>query len=497
MRVGENPIPGDESPLNIKSGRYEVKVPHFRARRRRRMYRRLPLVSIPGYVPICWDTNDPRTFDVAFSKRLMRDLPEPDTNELENMKQFVRKWVREHINPVEKLTVKDWIMGIKGINDKRRQELFDAYERNKGGLPPASECTVKAFVKTECYASFEKAARMICSRRDGFKVFAGPLFKALEEELYSLPYFVKHMTPQERMERVRNLPIFDYVFETDFTAFESSFTPEVMDAIEFELYRHAFQNYPEDLDFLLKVLGGKNSISTRNGVKATVDALRMSGEMNTSLGNGFANLMLFLYIVHKKGGRGDGIVEGDDGLFTTTVELLPSDYSSLGFDIKIATVSSPGKASFCGLTFAESGQIIRDPYRFMQKFGWTHSYVDAGPVIMHKLLRAKALSALYETPDCPIVGAMAQYALRATSHVDPLFVYNYQNAHIDFDNFVPPKTTCPSDDTRVLFSEKFGISPARQIAIEDAISNGDMDAVAELMPAPSDFRQFEARFVVV
>lgn len=79
----------------------------------------------------------------------------------------------------------------------------------------------------------------------------------------------------------------------------------------------------------------------------------MSGDMCTSLGNGFSNKMKAEFLAYKAGGTIDGFVEGDDGLFVTNFELRSSDYEKLGFTIKIEEIADPCEASFCGMIFGE------------------------------------------------------------------------------------------------------------------------------------------------
>jgi hypothetical protein len=237
----------------------------------------------------------------------------------------------------------------------------------------------------------------------------------------------------------------------------------------------------EDLDYLFKVVSGKNHLRTRTGISAKVDARRMSGEMNTSLGNGFTNLMLALFVAHENGFELDGYVEGDDGLFATNGELTTEMYAGLGFDIKIEEVRDPCEASFCGLIFSDGGQIIRDPKRFLQTFGWTSSFINAGPKIMNELLRAKALSACYETPQCPIVGSLARRALDKTSGYAPRFVWDgYHNTNVPRDAKKIQKFA-PDMSTRMLFASKFHISVEEQLLAEKAIRNDDLSVLTSVV----------------
>ena len=140
------------------------------------------------------------------------------------------------------------------------------------------------------------------------------------------------------------------------------------------------------------------------------------------------------------------------------MELTAKAYEELGFTIKIEEVDNPCHASFCGMIFADSGEIIRDPRRFMMGFGWTQSFISGGPRLMDELLRAKALSTVYETPQCPIVGAFARYALQQTVGVSPRFVNDGYHEVPRDERHLP--NVCPSADTRLLFEREFGVSIA-------------------------------------
>jgi hypothetical protein len=136
--------------------------------------------------------------------------------------------------------------------------------------------------------------------------------------------------------------------------------------------------------------------------------------------------MLALFLASRNKYQVTGFVEGDDGLFAVDTELpvaeLVAQYAQLGFTIVVKEVRDPGLASFCGMVCTEDCQIIRDPRGFLQGFGWTHSFITAGSRLMYELLRAKALSAVYETPHCPVIGAMARKALEVTRGYNPRYI---------------------------------------------------------------------------
>lgn len=492
VRAAEMPIP-EPSPTWTNSGG-RITVPTS-ARARRRMFRRLDFGAVPGLAPICCDTNDPEMVANAYKQRLLRQVPTADPEFLERFGKFVRRYLDVHVPKARQLSFEDWLESTS-YNEARKNELRDAHDKLRGGRPTRRQAShVDSFVKTESYPEY-KWARMINSRSDAFKVFSGPLFKAVEEVVYELPEFIKHIPVPDRPNRIQKLRLAGRrYFATDFTAFESHFVAAVMVQAECALYRHCL-SWSKDVDFLCKTLLGENRMRTRTGVAASVKARRMSGDMCTSLGNGWTNLMLAKFLAAEQGKELHGYVEGDDGLFATEAELRPSDYARLGFTIKIEEIADPCKASFCGMVFAESGQIVRDPVAFCATFGWTSSFISAGPAIMAGLLRAKALSAVYETGQCPIVGALARAALERTRGVAPRWVND--GYHVRPRDEIPLEPFRPSADTRELVFELYGISVEVQLSIERHIAGGNLE-FAHLLPAGKvrPYADYASRFLEV
>lgn len=97
-RVGEIPLEIPSSEL-INTGRATISLPPYR-RDRRRMFRRLDYGAVPGFAPICMDSNDPFTVECSFKKRLMRDCPKADPIALLNLSIFVKEFVTENFRPI-------------------------------------------------------------------------------------------------------------------------------------------------------------------------------------------------------------------------------------------------------------------------------------------------------------------------------------------------------------------------------------------------------------
>jgi hypothetical protein len=367
----------------------------------------------------------------------------------------------------------------------RKDELRRSAEANSFGPPDVEQCEkVLSFEKGESYPDF-KYPRWINSRSDAFKAYSGRFFKSIEMAVFELPWFIKHVPVRDRPMKIASLEHAGCVYwATDYTSFEASFSPEIMKAVECQLYEYMLQNYPDDAKILIRTLAGTNSGRSRDGVSFKLKGRRMSGDMCTSLGNGFTNLMIWGFLCEEMGmieNDWQGFVEGDDGIFATPGPAPSADmFAELGFNIKIVKHDNPNTASFCGI-ICRDGQNIRDPMEWVSSFGWSATCMTARLFVRLQLLRAKALSALWESPQCPVIGAIARAALRVTRGVKPRFI-NDGHHGIPPDEFeIPPYAPTPS--IRALVEEKFGVTIAEQISSENyCATHDDMSGLECILP---------------
>lgn len=440
---------------------------------RRKMFRQLPFGHVPGLVPSCRDSNHAPTQVDALSRRLCRSLPPIDPSTLTCFSSYVQSWCERNLTPIPAgglMTFEEWLESTN-YPGSRKEELRRVYAEGHGAIPSKAKASkVSAFIKSESYpiGPVIKPARWICSRKDVSKVILGPVFKTIEREVYHDKHFVKHTPVAERPAAISGLrKAGTRYIVTDYTAFEASFDSKLMLACEAQMYTYMLKNYPELARFVERTITGENSISTRQGVSVKLRGRRMSGDMCTSLGNGFTNLMLMGFFCERVGSSWDGFVEGDDGIFGIQGAVpAASDFASLGFEIKLAEIRDPSLGGFCGVV-AAGDQVIRDPVRFFQTFGWTSTSIEGGKRVMMGLLRAKALSALYEAPACPIVSATARRALELTHGFEPR--WEWHGYHVP-----PPKNFDPVEveirpESRDLFAELYGISVECQLRAEAAL----------------------------
>lgn len=345
---------------------------------------------------------------------------------------------------------------------------------------------MKSFIKLEAYPEF-KEGRAINSRSDRWKAYCGRYAKAVEDEVYKLPQFIKHTPVPERPAVIMECDLANTTkHENDYKSYEAHFVPTLMRICEFKVYRRVLANHPQFCAHNERAMAGKSKLVFGDVGSAVVEGRRLSGEMFTSVGNGVTNLMTVEFICEQNGIQlVKSFVEGDDGLFVTTKPLTAKMFKDCGFTVEINEVEDPGHAHFCGMSCSKDLELVKDIRRVLSTFGWTSSYINAGNNIMDELLRSKALSLAYEMPQCPIVGQIARTALELTEGVQPNHHeerYGIEWSELsskvcsDFPEFAPHQST------RELYRDLYGVDIPTQLAAEEAIRCCDWAAVAQLIP---------------
>lgn len=452
-------------------------------------------VYVPGFVQYKPDPEYPPNILAGAQNRMACAPPPADKRLLREFRSFVRRWCRSNLTPLssnDDMSVETWLESRR-YPAWRKKELMDVYERRKGSLSRKGR-EVSAFVKDEFYPE-PKHARGIYSRSDEFKVRVGPVFHAIEKKVFALDAFIKKIPVSQRPEYIRaNLEMLGALYGAgDYTAYESHFIKELMEHCEFELYDYMTSSLPEYRQFnedLRRVIAGTN-VCKFKFLTILIEATRMSGEMNTSLGNGFTNLMVLSFLFERLGSKVlKVVVEGDDSLFMVS-GVCPSteDFKKLGFNVKLEFSEKVTEASFCGIiTDTEVLANITDPVDVLVTFGWTSKmYIRASRKTRMTLLRCKSLSFAHQYPGCPIISALARYGLRVTRSYD---VREFIERSRSFDDWERNKLRVAAaalknkadleifdkpveTSTRLLMQRVYGISPTEQRAIEEYFDSLD------------------------
>lgn len=431
--------------------------------------------------------NDQSNMVCGVMKRVGCMLPKHKPGLVREIRSYVRAWLRRNLTPLAANTDVDvghWLEHTKYEGWRKKQLARSWHAVQDGRALTRRHYRCSSFVKREHYDTF-KYPRSINSRSDPFKCLTGPYFHAIEEELYKLKWFVKQVSVRDRPKVIADtFRLGEEVRSTDYSSFEASVHPDIMYAVEMQLYSYMLQNLPNYIDIIGHIrralLGRQNcQMGGRRGwqgIRYRCDGTRMSGDMCTSLGNGFLNLMLMSFACTKLGGEMKGLFEGDDGLCRTT-GLVPGKqfFEHLGFNLKIDTCSDAATASFCGNVFVRGGSAnVTHPIKGLLKFGWSMSQLRCGSDEEREgLLRAKALSLLASNPGTPILQELALWVLRVIGRKGRVCYSGHNGApswweqnlarDVDAGRVEPVSIT---REVRVLTRDVFGVSIETQERVE-------------------------------
>lgn len=459
---------------------------------------------LTGYKLPFPDLTDTASNIAGVLKRTAYKHPDADPVLRAKLKKFAQRWCKKNLSPLPAdldVSFKAWIESTR-YSRRRKDELIRCWAAFCEPFSKKDE-SCKSFSKAESYEAY-KHLRGINSRSDEFKCAVGPVFSAIEKVLFKMKWFIKKIPVNDRaravMERLWT-PSASY-YATDYSAFESHFDEVLMSEVEFVLYEYMVSELEVGnhwFELIKRVIGARNTCVYK-GFTASGIQSRMSGEMCTSLGNSFANLMIFLFVCSEAGideSEIDGFVEGDDGIFRFERHQSIDDdlFRRLGLTIKIQKFEHLWEASFCGLVFDPvSLAIVTDPRVVLADFGWAGpAYVKCNRNRLLELLRAKSMSFAYQYPGCPIVQSLAQYGMRLTCHVslnkllEGKWLNSYEKEQLldAMENREQIMVREVTQSSRELVESSFSIPIADQLRIEALL-----DAQVDLRPIDLGFLSY-------
>lgn len=475
--------------------------------------RRVPVVQVPVQVALPVhlaganlfhpETRGWRNQVRAVEGRLGCHMPQPDRALLRRLRTWSLLLARTFLQPLRSghfsdelyELVEHWLEQTHYPNPRKRDLRGVVRSLPVGDRPHVLKrvYSCSGHVKSETYVE-PKIPRGIHPEGDEVKVIMGPIFKEIENVVYMLPQFIKHIPVKDHaayiLQKVASAGM--KYFGTDFSSFEASFSPELRRAIEHQLYKYILRNNPlclRVMEAYEALACGRKTIRYKHATMV-VDGRRLSGEMCTSLGNTWTNFVLLTFCLSPFISPRDMrvLVEGDDGLFAAdpSWKLDFTLFERLGFKVKMVEEDKLSEVSFCGLVAdEEDGIIITEPLSEIAGFGWTSGQnVFADKNKRDHLLCAKAMSLAYQYQGCPILQSLARLGLRVTRHVHGKIV-DFIKQERTYNEWERPKLIEAAQSmstilnvpiklrTRLLMERLYGVTVADQLRAEarlDAIN---------------------------
>lgn len=449
----------------------------------------------------------------GLGRRVARKMPKRSYRYMRRLKSHVKLWCKHNLTKLPKdadSSFETWLTQVP-YSEKRKSELRQVYEDTADfgriddgnlNMPDQLIHSLKCFKKDESYTDY-KHPRGIFSRKDPVKCILGPIFKLISDVLFhyepkdgTLNPFIKTIPVPDRPMAIKEHlnGLAREFLVTDYTSYEAHFDKELIEAIEMVLYKYLLSNFSRErreayIGIIRQTICNVNRLCFKNFM-AEVDCKRMSGEMNTSLGNGFANFMIMDFLVYenarKHGLTRDDyklriVVEGDDGLATIYPPYLKpttQQFEDVGTVIKLEIFDRLNHASFCGLLFDFDDEIVvTNPLEVLVRTPWVHKkYVNCGRKLLDGLARARGMSIAYQYAGSPILQSYGAWILRHTRHVANKDVMRAVQMHNLYDQEILYQALSNREQslfknipagTRQLVFDLYGIPIPKQIEIEN------------------------------
>lgn len=371
-----------------------------------------------------------------------------------------------------------FVGSYRGQKRVRYQRAAESLQTKPLGV---SDSHPGVFLKSEKWFE-EKAARVISARSPRYNLCLGVYTQPIEHKVYRAidavfgsPTIMKGLTPVQRArvieEHVHSFDEFAAVGQ-DFSKFDQHIS---RDALKYE---HAFYDLcygDRDLTRLLArqlgttcyatLLDGKVVYKLRGG--------RMSGDMNTALGNCILSAALIWAYAHERGIKVRVIVDGDDSVtFLERRDLaryrdgIAEWMREKGFIL----VSEEPVFDICQVEFCQAKYtrlavptMVRNPIKAITQ---DHEWIVDRSIAHEDVLSATGLGGLSLYGACPVLGAYYHMLSKASPNAErTLRRLATQSSWLRFAGETGTYVEA-TEEARFAFWETWGMEPGEQRAIE-------------------------------
>jgi hypothetical protein len=288
---------------------------------------------------------------------------------------------------------------------------------------------------------------------------------------------MKGATPQQRAERLA-LASLKYKEPLYLLLDHSRFDAHVHELLleeEHQFYLRCRRNKR----YLRKLLNmqRRNVGRSKGGIRYVSAGKRMSGDINTGLGNTVLNYSMIRAWLKASGVKGTLFLDGDDSV----VIIEKSDYDkllpieefmlNLGMVTEMEVTESFWRAEFCQsrpVLVDETIRYIRNPNKVLATVGRTAENV--GEELIEEVVRASCMCELSLNGNCPVVSAYCRRLMdEAKTDRTRFNAAQLWKAEQYGTKFVVPVAMEPSSESRVSFWRAWDIDPSMQLAMEQQL----------------------------
>lgn len=373
---------------------------------------------------------------LAATNRVICEWPQPDRAAIQRLKKVAKRLSHYLGTGHSPVAPEEWTAKYTGMKAARYKRAIQSLETSP---LCRKDAYIQAFVKAEKIADPSKDPRMIQARSGRFNVVLGSYLKAIEHSLYNMKgqgTMRKYLPPTRSIMKGLSMPARGALLTQkwrslknpvqlalDCSRFDAHCSKSLLE-VEHAVYLRCFLNSPE-LDRILK-WQLSNKCFTQGGVVYSCEGRRMSGDMNTALGNCVLMVLMLADAMKEMGITTDRFEIADDGddcaLFVEkedadrVSEEIVKIFKTYGHDLKIEErIDTFEKVTLCGarvirvggkrIAILEPGRTIgksRVIMKVRQEPDWLRKYVSTV---------GQCLLALHT--GVPVLQSHAQYLMRA------------------------------------------------------------------------------------
>lgn len=351
---------------------------------------------------------------------------------------LIDKFIPEYITPLEGgldhiTALENWIGPLKRYTLKTKEKMRNLlvkmmrgdYEASYHGQDdPMGLRVINIFQKCENYPEI-KEPRAISACSEEAKCYLGGYLHAIDKHaIKTCPFFVKGLNSYAIDNKKTNLARrWSLFMGSDYSSYEGSQDYCWINMIEKTIYLKWLENYPEIQQHISEIYEKGHDIYYRKTFWGHLRGKRMSGDVQTSIGNGICNALIWKYVSYVSNVPIELLVEGDDAFICSDAELDVSIVHRLGFDCKIDGPST-NPDDICFLSrYMIDGNPFADIPKVMDKIGVVKSshFAKCYKRNTNRSLReindyayTKAYCYLFMYSGCPVVDPACRAIMRCT-----------------------------------------------------------------------------------
>jgi hypothetical protein len=462
---------------------------------RRHLIRLVP--PIPGLWTCFVHTNCVCNEIVSARNRVLGETPVPTLRGIKELKA-------ESIRLASKFGHRQpWSLDevLESFKGARRTKYVQAYDSLLMNPLTAGDARIQSFVKAEKFdpeAKVNPDPRMIQARSPRYNLCVAKYLRPVEHIIYGLQdedgdrMVAKGLNQRQRADRVlRNFASFrnPVCFSLDCARWDKHVKAPILN-IEHGFYKAVLPGHPEFERLLAYQM--VNRCRTSGGVKYVVNGGRMSGDINTALGNVLLMVLMVKAAMRRLGVPCKVLDDGDDCLvwvegsyFDRVSDSLPKIFLEYGQELKVENIAwKPSEVVFCQSRLVHNGEewiMVRDWRKVLsQACCGTRHWND--PAMVRPMMGLVGACELALNVGVPILQAFALALIRnsrgqraSVVHTDSGLAARLKAEFGELEDAFKIKMRPVTAVARAAFTLAYGVEDWEQRAIENSLLTWTVD----------------------